>query len=140
VHTSSRNDTHGGVLAKQSLISIVDDDQSFRDSMRRLVRSLGYTGAVFATAAEFLESPRLAATDCLVADIHMPEMSGVELYRRLIGTGRKVPTILVTAYPDDDVQKQMLSEGVECYLRKPLEEAALIDCLRCAVSRGAGRA
>ena len=76
-----------------------------------------------------------AATDCLVADIHMPDMSGVELYRHLIETGRGIPTILVTAYPDDRVQERMLSEGVGCYLRKPLEEAALIDCLHSAVTR-----
>jgi FixJ family two-component response regulator len=123
------------VLSKQSLISIVDDDQSFRDSMRRLVKSLGYTSAAYASAAEFLASPRLAATDCLVADIHMPEMSGVELYRHLVETGRGIPTILVTAYPDDRVQERMLNEGVRCYLRKPLEEAVLIDCLHSAATR-----
>jgi FixJ family two-component response regulator len=123
------------VLSKQSLISIVDDDQSFRDSMRRLVKSLGYSSAAFASAAEFLASSRFAATDCLVADIHMPEMSGVELYRHLVETGRGIPTILVTAYPDDRVQERMLSEGVRCYLRKPLEEAVLIDCLHSAVTR-----
>lgn len=122
-------------MSKQSMISIVDDDHSFRDSMRRLVKSLGYTGAVFASAAEFLASPGLAATDCLVADVHMPEMSGVELYRHLVETGRGIPTILVTAYPDDRVQERMLSEGVRCYLRKPLEEAVLIDCLHSAVTR-----
>ena len=123
-------------MSKQSMISIVDDDQSFRDSMRRLVKSLGYSAAAFASAAEFLASPRFAVTECLVADIHMPEMSGVELYRHLVETGRRMPTILVTAYPDDRVQEQMLSEGVRCYLRKPLEEAVLIDCLRSAVARG----
>ena len=122
-------------MSKQSVISIVDDDQSFRDSMRRLVKSLGYTGAVFASAAEFLASPRLVATDCLVADIHMPDMSGVELYRHLIGTGQTIPTILVTAFPDDRVQERMLGEGVRCYLRKPLEEEVLIDCLHSAVTR-----
>ena len=121
-------------MSKQSMISIVDDDQSFRDSMRRLVKSLGYSGAAFASAAEFLASPRFAATDCLVADIHMPDMSGIELYRHLVETGRRIPTILVTAYPDDRVQERMLSEGVRCYLRKPLEEAVLIDCLHSAVT------
>jgi len=129
------NDPNGDVLSKQPMISIVDDDQSFRDSMRRLVKSLGYSGAAFASAAEFLASPRLAATDCLVADIHMPEMSGVDLYRHLVETGRGIPTILVTAYPDDRVQERMLSEGVRCYLRKPLEEAVLIDCLHSAATR-----
>jgi FixJ family two-component response regulator len=128
----------GGVLSKHPLISIVDDDQAFRESMRRLVKSLGYDGAVFASAAEFLESPDLAATDCLVADIHMPDMSGVELYRRLIEMGQMIPTILVTAWPNEGVRSQMLSEGVGCYLRKPLEEAVLIICLGSAVARGAG--
>lgn len=128
--------SNGGVLSSSSLISIVDDDPSFRDSMRRLVRSLGYTVAVFPSAAEFLASPRLAATDCLVADVHMPEMTGVQLFLHLIGTGQGIPTILVTAYPDDRVQERMLSEGVRCYLRKPLEEALLIDCLHSAVARG----
>jgi FixJ family two-component response regulator len=123
------------VLSTSSLISIVDDDQAFRDSMRRLIKSLGYTVAVFPSAAEFLTSPGLAATACLVADVHMPEMTGVELYRHLLGTGQGIPTILVTAYPDERVEKRMLGEGVRCYLHKPLEEAALIDCLRSAVAR-----
>jgi FixJ family two-component response regulator len=117
------------------LISIVDDDQSFRDSLRRLIKSLGYGVAVFPSAAEFLASPRLAATDCLVADIHMPDMTGVELYGHMVRSGIRIPTILVTAYPDDDDQQRMLGQGVECYLRKPLEEAALIACLRSAVAR-----
>jgi FixJ family two-component response regulator len=117
------------VLSKQSLISIVDDDQSFRDSMRRLLKSLGYPVAVFPSAGEFLASPKLAATACLVADVHMPEITGVELYKQLIRTKRAIPTIFVTAYPDHRVEKQMLASGVECYLRKPLEEAHLINCL-----------
>ena len=123
-------------MSEQSLISIVDDDQSFRDSMRRLLKSLGYPVAVFPSAGEFLTSPELAATACLVADVHMPAMTGVELYRHLIETRQAIPTILVTAYPDDSVQERMLTEGVECYLRKPLEEADLIGCLRSAFPRG----
>ena len=119
----------------QSQISIVDDDQSFRDSMRRLLRSLNYAVAVFPSAAEFLASPELAATACLVADIQMPAMTGVELYEHLIETGHAIPTILVTGYPNDGVRQRMLTLGVECYLPKPLEEAVLIDCLRSAVSR-----
>jgi FixJ family two-component response regulator len=122
-------------LSKPSLISIVDDDPPFLDSMRRLLKALGYTIATFESAEEFLQSPRLAATDCLVADVHMPAMTGVELYRHLIETRRPLPTILITAYPDDRVQQYMLLEGVACYLRKPLEEAELIDCLRCIVVR-----
>ena len=122
-------------MSKQSMISVVDDDQSFRDSMRRLLKSLGYPVAVFPSAAEFLASPKLAVTCCLVADIHMPVMTGVELYRYLIETGHAIPTILVTAYPNDGVRQRMLTLGVECYLPKPLVEGVLIDCLRSAVAR-----
>jgi FixJ family two-component response regulator len=124
------------VLSEQSLISVVDDDQSFRDSMRRLLKSLGYPVAVFPSAGEFLASPKLAATACLIADVHMPAITGVELYKQLIETGHAIPTILVTAYPHDSVQERMLALGVECYLRKPLEEAHLISCLRSVFARG----
>jgi FixJ family two-component response regulator len=123
-------------LSKQSMISVVDDDQSFRDSMRRLLQSLGYAVTVFPSAAEFLASPKLADTVCLVADVHMPAVTGIELYKQLIETGHAIPTILVTAYPDDGVQERMLSLGVECYLSKPLEETHLISCLRSVFARG----
>jgi FixJ family two-component response regulator len=123
-------------LPEPSLISVVDDDQSFRDSMRRLLKSLGYPVAVFPSAGEFLASPKLAATACLVADVHMPAVTGIDLYRQLIENGHAIPTILVTAYPDDSVQERMLSLGVKCYLSKPLEEAHLISCLRSAFARG----
>ena len=123
-------------MPEKTLISIVDDDQSFRDSMRRLLKSLGYAVAAFPSALEFLESPTLRATACLVADVQMPAMTGIELYRNLVEAGQAIPTILVTAYPDDSVQERILTLGVEGYLRKPLEEAALIGCLRSACARG----
>jgi FixJ family two-component response regulator len=126
-------------LSQASLIAIVDDDPSFGDSMRRLLKSLGYSVAVFASGPRFLASPQLAATTCLVADIHMPDMTGVELYHRLVQWGHAIPTILVTAYPDERMRERMLGLGVECYLHKPLEEAALIQCLRSAVARGRTR-
>jgi FixJ family two-component response regulator len=129
------SDAPEAVLSEQSLISIVDDDQSFRDSMRRLLKSIGYSVVVFPSAAEFLASPKLTATACLVADVHMPVMTGVELYEHLIQMGHAIPTILITAYPDDVVQERMLRLGVACYLRKPLEETALIACLGYAVAQ-----
>jgi len=122
------------VLSGRLLISVVDDDQSFRDSMRRLFKSLGCTVAVFRSASEFLVSPERATTACLVADVQMPRMTGIELYEHLVSTARTIPTILVTAYPDDKVQERALRLGVVCYLRKPLEGAELIDCLRCALA------
>jgi FixJ family two-component response regulator len=121
-------------LCERPLISIVDDDQSFRDSMRRLLKALDYSVAVFPSAAQFLASAELAATACLVADIHMPEMTGVELYDHLVESGQAIPTILVTADLDERPKECMLARGVQCYLRKPLVEAALIDCLRTAVA------
>ena len=123
-------------MSDQSLISIVDDDQSFRDSMRRLLKSLGHAVATFPSAADFLASPELAGTACLVVDVQMPAMTGIELYNHLIEKGREIPTILVTAYPDDGDQERMLTAGVRCYLPKPLEEAHLIGCLRSAVAHG----
>lgn len=126
-------------MSARSLISVVDDDRSFGDSMRRLLKSLDYCVAVFASGAQFLASSQLASTACLIADIHMPEMTGAELYSHLLRGGHAIPTILVTAYPDEQVRERMLNIGVECYLRKPLVEAVLIDCLRCAIARGNAR-
>jgi FixJ family two-component response regulator len=107
--------------------------------MRRLLEALDYSVAVFPSAAQFLASAQLASTACLVADIHMPEMTGVELYNHLVESGHAIPTILVTAHPDERPKECMLTRGVQCYLRKPLVEAALIDCLRTAVAHGQAR-
>src|SRR5580700_6908009 len=104
-------------MPKASLVSVVEDDRFFRESMRRLMRSLGYSVEAHPTAADFLASRRLAETACLIADVHMPGMTGLELHRRLIGAGYAIPTILVTAYPDEDIRARALEEGVVCYLR-----------------------
>ena len=115
---------------KKLLVSVVDDDQFFRESMRRLMRSLGYTVDIFSSAAEFLASPRLVETACLITDIHMPAMTGYELHRRLIDTGQAIPTILVTAFPSDIDRARALNDGVLCYLRKPVDEEHLTQCVR----------
>ena len=115
---------------KKVLVSVVDDDRFFRESMCRLLRSLGYTADVFSSAAEFLASPRLAETACLIADVQMPAMTGPELYRRLIDMGQAIPTILVTAFPNDVDRVRALNDGVMCYLRKPAEEEHLTRCVR----------
>jgi FixJ family two-component response regulator len=123
-------------LSDQLVISIIDDDQPFRDSMRRLIRSLGYTARVFWTAADFLASRRFTETACLIADVQMPAMTGVELYRHLVETGHRIPTILVTAYPSDTDRVRALHDGVVCYLRKPTDEQKLAQCLRAALTPG----
>jgi FixJ family two-component response regulator len=119
--------------AKASLVSIVEDDRFFRESMRRLMRSLGYQVEVFPSAAAFLNSPRRAKTAVLIADIYMPEMTGLELYRNLVRAGHPIPTILMTSYPDADVETAALQDGVLGYLRKPVDEQHLVRCLRAAL-------
>jgi FixJ family two-component response regulator len=121
---------------KKVLVSVVDDDRFFRDSMCRLLRSLGHTVDVFSSAAEFLVSPRLPETACLIADIHMPAMTGLEFRRHLMDTGRAIPTILVTAFPNDIDRACALEDGVMCYLRKPLDEGHLTRCVREALTLG----
>ena len=120
-------------MSDHLLISIIDDDQPFRESMRRLMRSLGYTVAVFSSAADFLASSRLRETSCLITDVHMPAMTGVELFRHLIKAGHAIPTILITAYPNEVDRVRALKDGVLCYLRKPIDEQNLSRCLRAAL-------
>ena len=120
-------------MLKEPLISVVEDDQFFRESMRRLMKALGYTVEAFPSAADFLAWPRFGETACLIADVHMPAMTGIELYRRLVEAGYTIPTILVTAYPDDAVRARALNDGVLCYLCKPVDETKLIRCLRTAL-------
>ena len=121
---------------KKLLVSIVEDDRFFRESMSRLMRSLGYVVESFPSADDFLASRCLAETACLIADVHMPGMTGIELHRHLIESGRAIPTILVTAYPNDNDRARALEDGVVCYLRKPVDEQHLIRCLRTALTSG----
>jgi FixJ family two-component response regulator len=119
------------------LIAVVEDDRFFRESMRRLMRSRGYHVETFLSAADFLASPHLGETACLIADVQMPAMTGPELYRHLIASGYEIPTILVTAYADDQIRARALKDGVVCYLPKPVEEKRLLGCLDAAFqSRG----
>ena len=123
-------------MSNRTLISIVDDDQPFRESMRKLVTLLGYTVEEFPSAADFLASRLLPETACLVTDVHMPGMTGVELHGRLIKLGYAIPTILVTAYPDEGVRDQALKDGVVCYLSKPVDDGELERCLRSVLKPG----
>ena len=100
------------------------------------MKSLGYNVETFSSAANFLASPRLIETTCLVADVHMPAMTGIELYKHLIEAGHTIPTILVTAYPDDGERARALNDGIVCYLRKPVDEQHLVRCLRTALESG----
>jgi FixJ family two-component response regulator len=120
-------------MPRALLVSVVEDDLSFRESMRRLMRSCGYPVEVFSSAADFLASPRLPETTCLIADVQMPATGGLELHRSLIDAGSAIPTILVTAYPNDADRVRALNNGVVCYLGKPVDETLLIRCLNGAL-------
>jgi FixJ family two-component response regulator len=120
-------------LHKVPVISIVDDDGSVRDATQSLIRSLGYRAVTFCSAKEFLESPHLMATACLITDVQMPGMSGVDLQDRLIAEGHRMPMIFVTAFLDEELQARILKRGAFGYLPKPFNENRFIECLDAAL-------
>ena len=117
------------------LISIIDDDESYREATKGLMKSLGFTVEAFPSAVDFLASPHLRNTSCVIADINMPHMTGFELHRHLVESGYGIPMILITAYPDDSIRGRAMAEGVICYLTKPCDENALLGCVRSALKR-----
>jgi FixJ family two-component response regulator len=115
------------------LISIIDDDESIREAIAGLIHWLGLRFKGFSSAVEFLASPELAYSSCIIADVQMPHMTGIELHSHLKALGYDVPTILITAYPDDDARDLALADGVVCYLSKPFNKDSLIGCVRSAL-------
>jgi FixJ family two-component response regulator len=127
-------------LAEIPLISIVDDDDLFRAAIAKLVKSLGLTARTFASAESYLQSSWVKETQCLIADIQMPNMSGLELQERLSHLGFDIPIIFITAYPDDAVRTKAINAGAVCFLHKPLDLLGprVADCLQAALSRPKG--
>ena len=123
-------------MPNHRLIAVVEDDELFRESMRKLMTVLGYTVQEFSSAADFLKSSLLTKTACLISDVQMPGMSGIELHKHLLDTGHVIPTILVTAYPNDTARNRALKDGVVCYLSKPVDDEHLERCLRSALESG----
>ena|SRR5882672_703323 len=115
------------------LISIVDDDESMRESTKGLVRSFGYQAATFASAEEFLESDSVDSTSCLIADVQMPGLSGIDLQRGLVARGVQMPTIFITAFPEEGTRLRALTGGAVGYLGKPFSEESLLKCLDTAL-------
>jgi FixJ family two-component response regulator len=120
----------------KTLISVVDDDESMREALRGLMKSLGYKAEAFGSAEEFLNSRQVSRTSCLIADVNMPGMTGLELHRRLVASGKAIPTILITAYPDETVRERALGDGVIGYLSKPFDENDLLTCIRSSLNIG----
>jgi FixJ family two-component response regulator len=121
-------------MAAGFLISIVDDDASMRDALVGLLRSLGYDARGFASGEDFLACNDLEQFACVITDIQMPGMSGFELKRRLDGRHDSPPVIMITARSDPGLKEKAMSSGAWCFLRKPFETEALVDCLEKALS------
>lgn len=122
-------------MSQTQMVSIVDDDPLAREGIRELVESLGYKALAFVSAQDFLQSGAIAATGCLITDLQMPGLSGLDLQERLQAQGYRTPVILITAYPNEKHRSRAMSAGAIGFLSKPFEEQCLVDCLSVAMSR-----
>ncbi len=120
-------------MPKKPVISIVDDDASVREGTTDLIKAMGFIAEAFPCAEDFLKSKRLRSTSCLIADVRMPGMNGLELHNRLVESGNAIPTILITAFPNDRDHARALRDGVFCYLTKPFDEDHLLSCIQSAL-------
>jgi len=120
-------------MANLPLISVVDDDDSVRESLSGLIRSVGFGVMVFASAEEFLNSNHLSDTDCLILDVRMPGINGLELQRRLAASHMAIPVIFITAHGDEEARVRALNGGAVDYLLKPFSEEALLSAIDAAL-------
>ena len=121
------------MTAARSLVSVVDDDQSMRESLPDLLTQLGYMARTFASAEEFLASDSVSSTKCLILDVAMPRMSGPDLQRELNSRGEEIPIVFITAHRDETIRPRLLEQGaVEC-LFKPFSDGALLNALDAAL-------
>ena len=121
-------------MTERSLIAVVDDDESHRRATRSLLRAAGFPTAVFSDAESFLASETRASAACLVADLKMPGMSGLDLCEALIASGDAIPTVLVTAYSEEVTQARARKAGINCCLIKPFAAEQLLECVREALA------
>ena len=120
-------------MLKTPLVAIVDDDESIRVTTKDLLESAGLDAAAFASAEDFLDSGLLPSVSCVIADMRMPGMSGLALHEHLLASGHPIPTILITAYPQEPVRARALNAGVVAYLAKPFTDDELLGCISSAV-------
>jgi FixJ family two-component response regulator len=121
------------VLPTTPIISIVDDDDSVRAAMSSLVRSLGYRSCMFASPEEFLSSPQMNDTSCVIADVQMLGMSGMELQDELVVRRPRIPIIFITAFPEERIRRRAEAAGAVAFFSKPVDSHALIQCLDAAL-------
>ena len=116
-------------MVGKPLVAIVDDDKSIRNGTRDLLKAAGFSTAVFEDAESFLASASRATVACLVADMRMPGMTGLELYEALVASGDRIPTVLITAHPEEVAQARAREAGITCYLSKPFAPDDLLRCV-----------
>jgi FixJ family two-component response regulator len=120
-------------VQKTPMISIVDDDRAVREGLTDLMNSMGFGAESYSSASDFLKSADRRITSCLIADVKMPEMGGLELHDRLVKSGDIIPTILITAFPNDRDRKWASRSGVIRYMAKPFNDDDLFACIRSAL-------
>ena len=120
-------------MTETALISIVDDDESMREAIQSLLRSVGFRTQMFASAEQFLQSDQIETTACLILDVRMPGMSGLELQRHLMATQYRIPIVFVTAHGDEEARARALQEGAVEFLLKPFSEEALLNAIQVAL-------
>jgi len=128
-----------GSIPRDDLVAIVDDDPSVCRSARRLLRSLGYEAVAFRSAEELLGSGSLARTTCLILDVRMPRIDGLELQHRLAADGWRIPIVFITARASDEEERRAREAGAVAFLRKPVEKQALLRALDAATERSSCR-
>ena len=122
-------------MLERALVAIVDDDESIRRATHSLLRSAGFDTAAFSDAESFLASAARETTACLVADMRMPGMSGLELHQALLASGDGIPTVLITAYPQDITRSRAREAGISCLLGKPFAPEQLLECINEALAQ-----
>ena len=120
-------------MSEARLIACVEDDASVREAIEGLLVVLGFTVEVFSSAEEFLQSGRIEDASCLITDVRLGGMSGIELQNSLAASGYRIPVIVVTAFPDDRTRTQALSAGAVSVLSKPIIKEELLTCIRSAL-------
>lgn len=117
------------------LIAIVDDDECMRLALQSLIRSVGLPARAFDSAADFLAVANKSCVACLILDVNMPAMNGLVLHRQLVASGQALPTIFITANPNDTTRGEALRQGALCYLGKPFAEDSLLDWVNVALGQ-----
>ena len=116
-------------------IAVVDDDRSIRDATQDLLKAAGFSTSTFENATSFLGSPVRASVACLVADMRMPGMTGLELHEHLVTSGTGIPTVIITAHPGELTRERAREAGITCFLSKPFTPDELLECVNKALAK-----